>query len=110
MTSHFHNERKETKEKIMLVGMLVGVLSVQPAPPLHRALLVTARADARLIAAGSSEEQLRRDWTAAFESQPLEFDRMAVPVVSGAVPEDLRGTLFKNGPALFSRGGTAAPA
>ena len=51
--------------------------------------------------------QLRRDWTAAFATQPREFSEVAVPVISGSLPSDLSGTLFKNGPARFERGGVA---
>ena len=49
--------------------------------------------------------QLCDDWSAAFISQEHEFD--AVPLhaaVGGSLPLTLRGTLFKNGPARFSRG------
>ena len=49
--------------------------------------------------------QLCDDWSAAFTSQEHEFD--AVPLhaaAGGSLPLTLRGTLFKNGPARFSRG------
>ena len=52
-----------------------------------------------------AELQLRRDWRAAFRTQPREFSRVDVPVVAGRLPEGLRGTLYKNGPARFERGG-----
>ncbi|KAK9837122.1 hypothetical protein WJX81_004609 [Elliptochloris bilobata] len=44
-----------------------------------------------------------RDWAAAFTSQPQEFDYW-MDEVEGAVPEALRGTLFRNGPGNFERG------
>jgi hypothetical protein len=41
-----------------------------------------------------------RDWAAAFTSQTGEFEYW-VDDVEGAVPEALRGTLFRNGPGNF---------
>src|SRR5690349_9837525 len=46
----------------------------------------------------------RRPWTAGFRS----FDRDevdSVPTVSGRVPSELRGVLYRNGPARHERGG-----
>ena len=40
------------------------------------------------------------DWAAAFTSQKAEFEYW-VDEVQGEVPEALRGTLFRNGPANF---------
>ena len=40
------------------------------------------------------------DWAAAFTSQKAEFEYW-VDEVEGEVPEALRGTLFRNGPANF---------
>ena len=48
--------------------------------------------------------QLRADWSSAFEQQEREFHRVPLAATS-SVPTDLRGTLFKNGPARFRRGG-----
>ena len=43
------------------------------------------------------------DWAAAFESQLGEYSYR--PRVEGALPPWLRGTLFRNGPSRFERGG-----
>mgnify|MGYP006175110711 CR=1 FL=1 len=48
-------------------------------------------------------QQLRVDWSSAFEQQEREFHRVPL-VATGSVPTSLRGTLFKNGPARFRRG------
>lgn len=40
------------------------------------------------------------DWAAAFTSQKSEFEYW-LDEVEGEVPEALRGTLFRNGPANF---------
>ena len=52
------------------------------------------------------QSQLRRDWKSAFATQPSEFANVAATVISGRLPASLRGTLYKNGPARFERGGT----
>ena len=43
------------------------------------------------------------DWAAAFDSQLAEFSY--APRVEGKLPPWLKGTLFRNGPARFERGG-----
>ena len=59
-----------------------------------------------LLARGAAaQSQLRRDWKAAFATQPAEYANVAATVVSGRLPKSLRGTLYKNGPARFERGG-----
>lgn len=53
----------------------------------------------------SADEQLRADWSAAFATQENEFDHVELhPTPPGSLPDSLCGTLFKNGPARFSRG------
>ena len=52
------------------------------------------------------QSQLRRDWKSAFATQPSEFANVAATLISGKLPASLRGTLYKNGPARFERGGT----
>jgi hypothetical protein len=44
-----------------------------------------------------------RDWAAAFNSQPGEFDYV-IDEIEGSIPAQLTGTLFRNGPANFQRG------
>ena len=51
------------------------------------------------------QRQLCDDWSAAFTSQEHEFDAVPLQVAGGSLPRSLRGTLFKNGPARFRRGG-----
>jgi all-trans-8'-apo-beta-carotenal 15,15'-oxygenase len=51
-----------------------------------------------------SKALLRADWQKAFASQPAEFQSVPLIVV-GTPPPGLSGTLFKNGPANFERGG-----
>ena len=50
------------------------------------------------------QRQLCDDWSAAFTSQEHEFDAVPLQAAEGSLPLSLRGTLFKNGPARFSRG------
>jgi len=50
------------------------------------------------------QEQLRADWARGYESQPEEHAGW-VSAVSGAIPPELSGTLFRNGPGLLDVGG-----
>lgn len=45
-------------------------------------------------------------WAAAIAQPATEFAATSLPVLEGQLPADLRGTLYRNGPALFERGGT----
>ena len=45
-------------------------------------------------------------WAAAIATPPAEFSATPLTVLSGHLPADLRGTLYRNGPARFERGGT----
>ncbi|EIE20486.1 carotenoid oxygenase [Coccomyxa subellipsoidea C-169] len=47
---------------------------------------------------------LTADWASAFTSQRDEFDYW-VDTVEGTIPDYLNGTLFRNGPGNFERGG-----
>ncbi|MBE9155487.1 carotenoid oxygenase family protein [Nodosilinea sp. LEGE 06152] len=44
-------------------------------------------------------------WTAAIAQPATEFAATALPVLDGQLPADLRGTLYRNGPARLERGG-----
>eukprot|EP00884_Botryococcus_braunii_P008783 jgi/Botrbrau1/17906/Bobra.50_1s0007.1 len=44
------------------------------------------------------------DFAGAFRSQPEEYDYW-IDSIEGEIPETLRGTLFRNGPGNFERGG-----
>lgn len=49
-------------------------------------------------------EALLRDWARGYESQPAEHAGW-VEDVAGAIPAELHGTLFRNGPGLLEVGG-----
>jgi all-trans-8'-apo-beta-carotenal 15,15'-oxygenase len=44
-------------------------------------------------------------WGQTFSQRIQEFPSTLLSVISGALPTDLRGSLYRNGPALFERGG-----
>jgi carotenoid cleavage dioxygenase-like enzyme len=44
-------------------------------------------------------------WYGALAQPAQEFARTPLPVLAGAVPPNLKGTLYRNGPARFERGG-----
>ena len=71
-------------------------------------LVVLADVAALGLGLGQAEPALRRlrdDWSAAFEPQLREYTAVPVSVAAGGrLPDELRGTLFKNGPARFRRG------
>jgi all-trans-8'-apo-beta-carotenal 15,15'-oxygenase len=52
-----------------------------------------------------SHSQARRAWSGAIVKVASEFAPTALPVLSGKVPEGLRGTLYRNGPGRLERGG-----
>ena len=43
-------------------------------------------------------------WSKAIAQPASEFDLTPLSIISGAIPTDLRGTLYRNGPARLSRG------
>jgi carotenoid cleavage dioxygenase-like enzyme len=43
-------------------------------------------------------------WVGAIAKPAVEFDSTSLPVITGAIPSDLKGTLYRNGPARLSRG------
>ena len=43
-------------------------------------------------------------WSKAIAQPASEFDLTPLSIISGAIPADLRGTLYRNGPARLSRG------
>jgi all-trans-8'-apo-beta-carotenal 15,15'-oxygenase len=47
----------------------------------------------------------RRAWAAAFAQPAREFAATPLPVLSGSLPDRLRGTLYRNGPGRLERGG-----
>lgn len=47
----------------------------------------------------------RQDWQKGYESQPHEYDYL-IENIEGAIPAELVGTFFRNGPGLLDIGGT----
>lgn len=43
-------------------------------------------------------------WAGAIAQPATEFDVTLLSIISGAIPQDLNGTLYRNGPARLSRG------
>jgi all-trans-8'-apo-beta-carotenal 15,15'-oxygenase len=48
----------------------------------------------------------RSDWASAFRNVGLELDDVPLTAVRGAIPPELQGTLYRNGPGRLERGGT----
>ena len=46
-----------------------------------------------------------KSWAKALAKPPTEFGLTPLPVLSGAIPTGLRGSLYRNGPALLEREG-----
>jgi all-trans-8'-apo-beta-carotenal 15,15'-oxygenase len=44
-------------------------------------------------------------WSKAIAHPAQEFSLTPLPIISGAIPSDLQGTLYRNGPARLQRGG-----
>ena len=44
-------------------------------------------------------------WGKAIASPAAEFPLTSLAILSGKIPENLRGTLYRNGPARLERGG-----
>src|SRR5919202_2930103 len=53
----------------------------------------------------TSKPLTRRAWANAIAQPAKEFPPTPLPVLSGKIPEGLRGTLYRNGPARLERGG-----
>lgn len=47
----------------------------------------------------------RKAWAGAIASPAVEFAKVPLPVLAGRLPEGLKGTLYRNGPARLERGG-----
>jgi carotenoid cleavage dioxygenase-like enzyme len=48
----------------------------------------------------------RKAWSKAIEKPAQEFPLTPLPILSGKIPDQLRGTLYRNGPGRLERGGT----
>jgi carotenoid cleavage dioxygenase-like enzyme len=53
----------------------------------------------------TSKPLTRRAWAKALAQSAKEFPPTPLPILSGKIPEGLRGTLYRNGPARLERGG-----
>lgn len=47
----------------------------------------------------------RKAWANAISQPAKEFSLTPLPIIAGKIPEGLRGTLYRNGPARLERGG-----
>ena len=47
----------------------------------------------------------RADWASAFRNVGVELDGVAIAATRGAIPPELAGTLYRNGPGRLERGG-----
>ncbi len=47
----------------------------------------------------------KKGWSKAIEHPATEFALTKLPIISGSIPQSLRGTLYRNGPARLERGG-----
>ncbi len=52
-----------------------------------------------------SKESTKKAWAGAIAKPATEFPLTQLSVISGKIPDGLRGTLYRNGPARLERGG-----
>src|SRR4028119_297094 len=53
----------------------------------------------------TSKPLMRRAWAKAIAQPATEFPLTPLPILSGKIPEGLRGVLYRNGPGRLERGG-----
>ncbi|MEH2072629.1 MAG: carotenoid oxygenase family protein [Nostoc sp.] len=53
-----------------------------------------------------NKKSTKRAWAGAIAKPATEFPATQLPILSGQVPEGLRGSLYRNGPGRLERGGT----
>jgi carotenoid cleavage dioxygenase-like enzyme len=51
------------------------------------------------------KKSTKKTWAGAIAQPAKEFPLTQLPILSGTIPEGLRGTLYRNGPARLERGG-----
>ncbi|WP_341528000.1 carotenoid oxygenase family protein [Nostoc sp. UHCC 0302] len=51
------------------------------------------------------KKSIKRAWADAIAQPATEFPLTQLPILSGKIPDGLRGTLYRNGPARLERGG-----
>ncbi|BAY25202.1 carotenoid oxygenase [Calothrix sp. NIES-2100] len=53
-----------------------------------------------------NKKSIKKAWSQAIAQPGVEFPRSELPILFGKIPEGLRGTLYRNGPARLERGNT----
>ena len=87
------------------------MMGAESPPPLFKRAPMTLAPDrSPSPAAGASPPGLgrgyeRADWASAFRNVTLELSEEPLTARSGAIPAELRGTLYRNGPGRLERGG-----
>ncbi|MBW4615172.1 MAG: carotenoid oxygenase family protein [Desmonostoc vinosum HA7617-LM4] len=51
------------------------------------------------------QKSIKKSWAGAIAQPASEFPPTPLPIISGKIPDGLRGTLYRNGPARLERGG-----
>nr|WP_238553655.1 carotenoid oxygenase family protein [Fortiea contorta] len=51
-----------------------------------------------------SKKSTKKAWARAFAEPGKEFPLTQLPIISGKIPDGLRGTLYRNSPARLERG------
>ena len=72
--------------------------AASPAAPISEGVPLPA-------ARASQPRYERSDWASAFRNVSVELDDVPLTAVRGAIPAELRGTLYRNGPGRLERGG-----
>lgn len=52
-----------------------------------------------------SKLSTKKHWGKAIAQPAAEFPPTSLPILAGEIPQGLRGTLYRNGPARLERGG-----
>ncbi|AFY35987.1 carotenoid oxygenase family protein [Calothrix sp. PCC 7507] len=52
-----------------------------------------------------NKKSTKKSWANAIAQPAIEFSSTQLPILTGKIPEGLRGTLYRNGPARLERGG-----
>ncbi|MBW4643093.1 MAG: carotenoid oxygenase family protein [Goleter apudmare HA4340-LM2] len=52
-----------------------------------------------------NKKSIQKTWANAITQPGTEFPPTQLPIIAGKIPEGLRGTLYRNGPARLERGG-----
>ncbi len=60
------------------------------------------------MTASAAASELKNAWAGALAAPGREFVAAELPVLAGALPATLRGTLYRNGPGCLERGGQRA--